>query len=252
MIEIRLPNITGRTDAEQLAQVKSYLYQFVEQLNYALSEISSASPAKEVYIPKSASQIAAEKEEKSLDEFNSMKSLIIKSADIVEAYSTEIGKNLEGVYVAQSDFGTYVKETGVEVLLNDERMKQNFINTEVIKDVDGLTEFYTQTKAHVKTGKLYEDDVKGPVYGLEIGQRTEIGDEEVFNQYARFTADRLSFYDNNGREVAYISDDKLYVSNAEVTTSLICGGYIDTRMEDGSVVTTWVWEEGEDIEQVDD
>ena len=42
MIEnIRFPNITGATDREQLKQIKSYLYQLVEQLNYTLSVIDT-------------------------------------------------------------------------------------------------------------------------------------------------------------------------------------------------------------------
>lgn len=37
MTNIRYPNITGKTEAEQLAQMKSYLIQLVDQLNWALS-----------------------------------------------------------------------------------------------------------------------------------------------------------------------------------------------------------------------
>lgn len=35
--QIRYPNITGRTPEEQIAQLKSYLHQLVDQLNYMLS-----------------------------------------------------------------------------------------------------------------------------------------------------------------------------------------------------------------------
>ena len=35
-INIRYPNITGLTEKEQLNQIRSYLHQLVEQLNYAL------------------------------------------------------------------------------------------------------------------------------------------------------------------------------------------------------------------------
>ena len=35
--QIRYPNITGRTPEEQISQLKSYLYQLVDQLNYMLS-----------------------------------------------------------------------------------------------------------------------------------------------------------------------------------------------------------------------
>jgi hypothetical protein len=78
------------------------------------------------------------------------------------------------------------------------------------------------------------------VYGVEIGQKNTIDGEEVFNKFARFTADRLSFYDQNDSEVAYISDYKLYIRNAEITSSLKIGGFVDTVMPSGDVVTKWV------------
>jgi hypothetical protein len=64
--------------------------------------------------------------------------------------------------------------------------------------------------------------------------------EEVFNKFARFTADRLSFYDQNDNEVAYVSDYKLYIRNVQITSSYQIGGYVDTVTADGGVVTKWV------------
>lgn len=40
-INIRYPNITGTSDKEQITQIKSYLLQLVEQLNYALNTLGS-------------------------------------------------------------------------------------------------------------------------------------------------------------------------------------------------------------------
>jgi two-component SAPR family response regulator len=40
-INIRYPNITALSEKEQLAQVKSYLHQLVDQLNYALPTLGS-------------------------------------------------------------------------------------------------------------------------------------------------------------------------------------------------------------------
>lgn len=39
MINLRFPNINGRTEAEQLIEIKNYLWQLVEELNYALAVI---------------------------------------------------------------------------------------------------------------------------------------------------------------------------------------------------------------------
>lgn len=40
-INIRYPNITGTSDKEQITQIKSYLHQLVEQLNYVLNTLGS-------------------------------------------------------------------------------------------------------------------------------------------------------------------------------------------------------------------
>lgn len=40
-IDIRLPNINSTTDAGQIAQIRSYLYQFAEQMQWALNTIES-------------------------------------------------------------------------------------------------------------------------------------------------------------------------------------------------------------------
>ena len=63
-----------------------------------------------------------------------------------------------------------------------------------------------------------------PVYGLEFGQTNSVDGETVFDKFARFAADRLSFFDSNDVEVAYISDYKLYITNAEISGSLWLSG----------------------------
>ena len=79
--------------------------------------------------------------------------------------------------------------------------------------------------AHIKPGILYYEDGI-PVYGLEIGQKNTIDGVEVFNKYARFTSNKLSFYDQNGTEVAYISDYKLYITNMEITGTAKFGAFL--------------------------
>lgn len=41
-VNIRYPNITATTEKEQVAQIKSYLHQLVENLNYALSMLGKS------------------------------------------------------------------------------------------------------------------------------------------------------------------------------------------------------------------
>ena len=278
--DFRLPNFTG-TDREQLAQMRSYLYQFIPQLQWALNTIETTSVSTTVV--KQAPQVTtSQKEDNAEATFNSLKALIIKSADIVDAYYEEINKRLSGLYVAESDFGTYAEATDLRITENSEGVNQAFSNTQIVADtlsavsntvtdmsenLDDVTgrvgqaesdlvsinNYVIDVKANIKTGILYyvgedgketDDMVNGtPVYGLEIGQRNKVNGVETFNKYARFIANRLSFYDQNDSEVAYISDYKLFIRNVEITSSYKIGGYMDTVTASGGVITKWVGKE---------
>lgn len=445
-IDFRMPNIAG-TDREQLAQIRSYLYQFIPQLQWALNTLdnSYSSIAQQAITPKPKSleqPTAAAKPDDPEATFNSIKAIIIKSADIVNAYYEDMNKRFESAYVAQSEFGTFAQKTAQDIKANADGIEQVFTNVQLIdttvsnidtnvktidttvktmdttvrtidtkvttidtdlktvsgevqnidttlktvessvgnldtniksvednvgkldttlktveenvgaidtnlktveqnvgeidtnlktvgenvnaidsnlktveqnvgdidnnlKTVEGnvgqletnlqdtksgigsnleslssevgqidtalqevktgidtnvkeLTEdigdldsslkdmkdevdselqdvkdelesiIYTliEVNASIKTGLLYYDDNGIPIYGLEIGQRNTVDGVEVFNKFARFTSDRLSFYDRNGTEVAYISDYKLHITNAEIEGTLKLGAFL--------------------------
>ena len=237
-INIRFPNITAKSEAEQLTQVKSYLHQLAEQLNWALSTIeagtSSTSTASATASQPEGPGTAQENEVS----FYELKSLIIKSADIVNSYSEQISKKLEGSYVASSDFGIYEEATAQEIKANSTAIEQFYADLQQIAtDIESVEHSLIEVNAHIKSGLLYYAEEGTPVYGLEIGQRTKIEDEEVFNKYARFTSEKLSFYDQNDNEVAYISDKKLYITHIEVKSTYTIGKLVDTVLADGSVVT---------------
>lgn len=236
---IRYPNITGATEAAQLMQVKSYLHQLVDQLNISMAEVETSVSATASAVVSAASNAPTEKEAQST--FNAVKSLIIKSADIVNAYYEEINERLEGVYVAESAFGTYKEETSQDIAANSKNITQLFSNEQtIISRVDGIENQMIDTNAYIKSGELYTDDNGVPIYGVEVGQTVEIDGDDVFNKFARFTADKLAFYDQNGDELAYISGTKLYITHAQITGSFVLGGFEDTVRADGDVVTKWV------------
>lgn len=298
MVELRLPNIKGATEREQLAEIKGYLYQLAGELQFALNSIGTSSPQVVTNIPMvTHSASPASTGASTQATFNSIKSLIIKSAEIVDAYYEEINRRLESVYVAQSDFGDYAQRTSQEIEETSTSTTQGFENVQKIitdnesrlADIDedlqdakevinnsiqgvqdrvtgvnalledakatlqgsiddltvlitGLEEVIIGVTAYLKSGLLYYTDEGIPVYGLEIGQTVEdgISGEMLFNKYARFTSEKLSFYDNNGTEVAYISDKKLYIRIAQITVAFQIGGLIDLVMANGDVVEKWV------------
>ena len=238
MINIRLPNITAGTEREQLIQVKSYLHQLAQELNWALQTIEAGNST-----PKSAKKttedVVTQGELKT--SYNDLRSLIIKSATTISAYAEAAEERYNSLYVAESDFGTYKEEAEQSILENSTRIEQFFTNMqEVLTQIETLEHSLIDVTANIKSGLLYYDDSGVPVYGVEVGQRTEIDGVEIFDKFARFTSDKLSFYDQNDNEVAYISDRKLYINHVEVTGTFKMGGFIDTVLSDGSIVTKWV------------
>lgn len=224
-VELRLPNINGLTEREQLTQIRSYLYQLIPQLQWALN---NTAPSSNVTTP-TVVQAPVSSVSRAIDpqtSFDSLKALIIKSADIVEAYYEEINRRLQGIYVGQSDFGTYTEQTEQEIIANSTSVKNLYKDIQTItSDIENLEYTLIESNAHINSGLLYYSDGI-PVYGVEVGQKNIVNGEEVFNKYARFTSGRLSFYDRNDIEVAYISDYKLYITNAEILGNLKLGGYV--------------------------
>lgn len=285
-IDLRYPNITGATEREQIQQLTSYLFQFVDQLQYVIGNFDTT--VSNGYASTTGKKTS---EEASYDPqilFSDIKALIIKSADIVNAYYEKLKYRFEGAYVAQSDFGTFKEQTLQDIETNSTGIEQAFNNVQEIRlgigsnletlseevgqldsslqgikegvdgnlqaisddvdqlgadlkdakntlgtdiqaikdDVAELNFSIVEVSANINSGLLYYDADGVPVYGLEIGQKNVLDGEEVFNKFARFTAGRLSFYDQNGYEVAYISDYKLYITHAEVTGTLKLGGFL--------------------------
>lgn len=271
-VKLRYPNITGLSEREQIAQIKSYLYQLVDELQFAVNGEQSTTGtvlSSQRYTSSSNSSGTNAREL-----FSVLKPLIIKSADIVNAYYETLSTKFEGEYVAQSDFGTYKEDTTQAITTTSYDITQAFgniqtINTTLSDEVSGIKnnveatakslsdsisdtaselkesigdvseelggKVATLTKnvdtlltanAYIKSGLLYYNDEELPVYGVEVGQTNNVNGTDVFKKFARFTADRLSFYDQNNDEVAYISDYKLFITSVEILYNLIGGGFV--------------------------
>ena len=218
MTGIRQPNITAATEREQILQMRSYLYQLSQDLQFALGAVekqiitvqdTAANAEREV------SRVSESQTPKA--QFSGLKALIIKSADIVNAYYEEINRRLTGEYLAISDFGVYKQETSQEIRENSEGITRAFSNLQAISDALSLVEeAVTQVNAWIKTGKLGEDENGTPIYGVEIGQQTEADGLVVFQKFARLLSDRLSFFDRNGMEVSFIGDETMHITKAEI------------------------------------
>ena len=227
-IDFRPPALSAASEAQAIVQLQRYLYQLGEQLNYALGTLHQEADTISQSAQQNAEAIQKVASTSPRQTFTGLKDLIIKSADIVNAYYDQISTRLEGMYVAESTFGTFRQEVAADLTANAEGIQQAFSNIQKIdSNVAEIGSSLQAVNAYIKTGVLYYNSESMPVYGVEIGQRNEIDGVIGFQKYSRFTANRLAFFDQNDNEVAYITDRVLHITIAEIQTLTASTANID-------------------------
>jgi hypothetical protein len=234
-IDIRLPNITATDEAGQLAQMRSYLYQFAEQLQWALNTIEGGTGSEQIVLKNSVGEIVSSVDEaKAYDTFNSIKDLIIKSADVVEAYTETISQKLKGTYVAQSDFGNFKEDTEAELSATPKYVEGKFVTTETIDggtvereyDLDDLESRIKKQEGTIRAGNDIPTALTpdGKTVGVEIIETDTLGDE-VTKRYAVFSAAGIELYGDSETPVVTISQSKITITSAEFDNFVRMGKY---------------------------
>lgn len=91
-VEIRLPELSGGTEAEQLRRIQNYLFTLAQQLQIAFDSLSQQSSTPAVpTVP-----TAGVKNQAQTVNFSAIKALIIKSADLTQHFQQEVERNLRG------------------------------------------------------------------------------------------------------------------------------------------------------------
>lgn len=241
MIELRLPNINASTERGQLEQIRAYLYQMAEQLQFAFNNADSSSSNVVMYSSATKGGTNTPSTEDAQKTFNSIKPLIIKSADIVSAYYEEIDNllKLSSEYVAQSDFGTYTESTTNAISANSDSITQHLTRISTIEsNVEGINDAIKTQNSYIKSGFVGTtlDDTglaTESAPGIEIGDHQTLEDGTItatVKKYARFTAYGLELFgDSLEHPVAYIKQHKLYIRDAEFIGKVVFGAFrIDT------------------------
>lgn len=232
MADFRKPNITAPTTEGQLSQIKQYLYQFTDKLNYALNDIDGKinTSNNSISIDEKNAAGGNMSNDKAQSTFLAVKDLIIKSADIVNAYYEMIEKRLSGEYVAVSDFGTYKETTDNALQITSENTMQNYNSIQEIYDQTGNLSELRKDGFYMRTGWLYDDESTGnKVGGIELGQISDDG-TDTRKSIARFTTDELAFYDGDGTDdsnkIAWFSKYKMNIRAARVEGNFELGKYV--------------------------
>ncbi len=223
-----MPAYPSGTVEQQVLQQYSYLFQMAQQLNLALEAAESSRTAAVQAAGKSRAAQGTEQE------YQNLKSLIIKTADTVQRRMDQLSARLEGEYVASSEFGSYVEKLSAYIEAHPDALTQYYsFCSDLQENVDAVDAAFGSYKAgtegYIRTGVVYYEGAL-PVYGVAVGQNlttTLVDGVETVAQNdfrATFTAKRLSFWQDS-TEVAYVSDNRLYIRDITVLDSVTLGGW---------------------------
>lgn len=137
-LDLRQPNLTG-SDHEMLLGLKSYLFQLREQLQWAFDNLEAGSGgsggAGGTGTVINVNQTGTTPSGPS---FTEIKNYIIKQTDIAYEYINFqiVQEELKKIYVAQSEYGDFVKEVSNRITQTENGITQEFTNIQaVITDV---------------------------------------------------------------------------------------------------------------------
>lgn len=148
----------------------------------------------------------------------------------------EILSQVENIYFAKNDLGDLEERVSSQISQTAEGITETFSESlasfsEDLSSVGGeVKELVSSLDVYIRRGELEEG-----VFGIEIGRSDS-------NIKARFTNDRLSFYQGLS-EVAYISGSNLYITRAEILDYLKIGnetdGYFTFDVSENGLEVMW-------------
>lgn len=246
MNHLLMPPAPAGDLAEQIRGQYSYLFQLAQQLNLALEQVEQ-----EAVRRSTDAAVSAVGKVEETEGYERLKSLIVKTADTVTTQMDRLRTELAGQYMAISDFGTYVEQLNAVIEADPTALTQYYqYFSELRADVDAVsadfTAWRTATEGTIRTGIVdYQDGV--PVYGLAVGQKLETsidtatGDTviEKKNFRAIYAANRLSFWED-GVEVAYVSNNQLYITNVVALSTLTLGSWHLSGDGPQGLVVKWI------------
>jgi len=245
MSVLAMPPYPTGTAQQQCFQTYSYLFQMAQQLNMALDQLENS--AVQASPQQTPSALRDATTQTAAAQYDTLKSLIVKTANTVNRTMEQLSATLTEDYVAQSDFGSYVQKLSAYLEANPEALTQYYSFTSDLQSAVGAVDaafsaYRTDTEGYIRTGVVYYEN-SVPVYGVAVGQNltaTEVdGVREVApnNFRAVFTATKLSFW-QDATEVAYISNNRLYITDITVLGSLQIGGWAMTNS--GGLAIRWI------------
>lgn len=227
------PALIG-SEAQQLTQMRSYLFRISEMLNSAMTE---QHVVLEEAVRQQSEAVSSDVFAEEIDaQYNKLKSLIVKTADVVRAEMDMVETQLRQQYIAKSEWGTYAENIHSDIVATADKVVQQYDYDAKISEVAaGVADFEAykiQTSGYIQSGIIGYDDDGFPVIGIAIGQdlksrEVTIGGEvyseiDMTKNLATYTSERITFW-QNGIEVAYISNSKMGITTVHIKGKIIMG-----------------------------
>ena len=233
---IETPPVLSGGSQQQLRQLYGYLYRLSEHLNLALTQVNKTEQA----LPAAAKEEARASAQ--ANTYSELKSLIVNTAGIVRKELDAVSSRLQGEYESVSEewgsfrenFQTTVTETARDVLRQyDYDGALQALNEQAA----GFAQYRLQTEGFIRQGFVELDEMGLPVLGIAIGQnltgQTVTIDGVNYEQFdggqscAFYTAEKVSFR-VGGQEMAYVSNNKMFIRDIEVVGKAILGDWMLT------------------------
>lgn len=245
MTRIQTPPMLTGSEKDQLVAIRRYLFTMSRQLEKALSSLDETN-----FAPDTAARgvvgggMGEETKTAMAQQAASLRSLIVKNADIVRAELDRVTARLDSYYKAVSDYGSFTQSmsTTLEATASDITAVYDYY-ARLQAEVDGLdgqlNSYITDTGGYIRAG-IVEWNGETPIFGVAVGQDISTatvvvdGKEEQEIQPSTFlsvfTSEKLSFRQNDV-EVAYLSNETLYITAAHISRRIELAGKwtIDAR-----------------------
>ena len=240
------PILTGR-GMQDLANLRDYLFRMAGALTTVEEAVVVAydRDGKQILKPKGAADEAIAEVRRNAQE---LRSLIIKTADTIEAEMDTREEEYNGRYLAISQFGTFEENLDARIQTNARGVVESYNYNATISSMQDVLDLYqgyfTQINGEIRRGLVEDPDTGNYVIGIVISQECEFGAEvahddpnypgdgqeywyvEPNQTFGLYTSMGWQFW-INGVKRAWLSslDSMLHVSNIVVEQSLIGGDW---------------------------
>ena len=231
------PPVLSGDNRTQMTQLYNYLFTISNKLNESMMSLSTEELAATVEARIRSGSAGGQIEEAVRSQYDTLKSMIIKTATIVRHEMDEITTHLEDNLTAVSEeFGELQRNLDSNIRATAAGILQEYNYEERVtglEDEAGTTEsFIRKTNQYIFSGLIDESTM---TYGIAVGEGVTAYDAQgnaVLNDNAKcatFTMSEMAFWKGSSK-LAWFSSDTFYINKGQVVQSLQIGNFMWMNM----------------------